>query len=246
MRYFFIIIVMSFIFSFNAKARTLYWFSASAVRKSSEKIAALFNKTHKNRVVVIAGGTGQILQQMILSKKGDIYTCLDSKFFKIAQKRGLVLRYLKFIKLTPVFGISKASEKKINTFDDLLKKGVSIAAGNPKTMALGKTYIYILNKLPKEVRQKLRHNVKIEAINISQIVNYIKMNSVDAGLIFASVAKINSIKYISIPARYNHIKTGYLIKMKFGKNAIAKDELFNFIEKHINVYKQYGYEVICK
>ena len=238
--------VFLILFSYSARSTQLYWFSASAVKKPSQKIADMFNKTHSDKVVVIAGGTGQILQQMILSKKGDIYGCLDPKFFKMAQKKGLVESYVKFIKLIPVFGVSKEAEKRIRSFKDILKKGIKIAAGNPKTMALGKTYLYILNKLPENMRQKLKNNVKIEAINISQIVNYIKMNSVDAGLIFAAVAKINNIQYVSIPKQYNKIKTGYLAEMKFGKNQKAKNRLFNFILKHLNVYKQYGYKIPVK
>ncbi len=234
------------LFSYSAHSTQLYWFSASAVKKPSQKIAKMFNKTHSDKVVVISGGTGQILQQMILSKKGDIYGCLDPKFFKMAQKKGLVESYIKFIKLVPVFGISKEAEQKIHSFNDIFKKGVRIAAGNPKTMALGKTYLYILNRLPENLRQKLKNNVKIEAINISQIVNYIKMNSVDAGLIFAAVAKINDIKYVSIPKQYNKIKTGYLTEIKFGNNQKAKDKLFNFILKHLNIYKQYGYQILVK
>ncbi len=246
MRYLLLLLMSVFVFSFNSYAYTLFWFTGAAVKKPSQKIAEMFNKTHSDKVVVIAGGTGQILQQMILSKKGDIYGCLDPKFFRMAQKKGLVESYVKFIKLIPVFGVSKEAEKRIRSFKDILKKGIKIAAGNPKTMALGKTYLYILNKLPENMRQKLKNNVKIEAINISQIVNYIKMNSVDAGLIFAAVAKINNIQYVSIPKQYNKIKTGYLAEMKFGKNQKAKNRLFNFILKHLNVYKQYGYKIPVK
>ncbi len=241
-------ILFAFVFSLfllnSAHAYQLYWFTGAAVKKPTQKIADMFNKTHKNKVAVIAGGTGQVLQQMILSKKGDIYGCMDSKFFKMAQKKGLIVKYIKFVRLTPVFGLAKDAENKIHSFKDLLKRGVSIAAGNPKTMALGKTYVYILNRLPKNKRNALKRNVKIEAINISQIVNYIKMGSVDAGLIFDAVAKINRLKYISIPKQYNRIKTGYLAEMIFGKNRKAKDELFRFIENHLNIYEQYGYKVI--
>ncbi len=228
----------------KAKAEQLYWFTGAAVKKPTQEIAKLFNKTHKNKVSVIAGGTNQVLQQMILSKKGDIYGCMDSKFFKIAQSKGLIVKYVKFVRLIPVFGVSKDAENKIKVFKDLFKSGVGIAAGNPKTMALGKMYMYILSKLPLNMRRKMKRNVKIEAINISQIVNYIKMGSVDAGLLFKAVAKVNHIQYISIPNRYNHIKTGYLAEMVFGKNEKDKDKLFDFILRHLYIYKKYGYEVI--
>lgn len=234
-----------FMLFFNlSNAATLYWFCASAVKKPSEKIASMFNKTHKDKVSLITGGTGQILEQMILSNKGDVYACMDSKFFKMAKSKKITSGYIKFLKLTPVFGVSSQAKEKIKGFNDIFKKGVKIAAGNPRTMALGKTYLYILKKLPKKMENNLKKNVEVEAINISQIVNYIKMNSADAGILFKAVAKVNKIKYIRIPEQYNRIKTGYLIKMKFTSNKKLQNELFNFIIKHLDVYEQYGFEVI--
>ncbi len=244
MRYIALVIFMVAYLSCGLQAHTLYWFTGAAVKKPTEEIAKLFNKTHKDKVIVIAGGTGQVLQQMILSKKGDIYGCMDEKFFKLAESKGLVVRYRRFLRLTPVFGVAERAIGKIKGFPDLLKNGVKIAAGNPKTMALGKTYLYILSKMPEKEREELKKNVIIEAINISQIVNYIKMNTVDAGLLFGATARVNRIKYISIPGRYNRIKTAYLVEMVFDKNRKIRDELFNFILKHLNIYKKYGYRVI--
>ncbi len=244
LKLFLISAISVFLLACTTKAAQLYWFTGAAVKKPTEEIAKMFNETHKDKVVVIAGGTGQVLQQMILSKKGDVYGCMDPKFFKVAYSKGLVVRYKKFLKLTPVFGVSQEAQGKIKNFYDLLKKGVTIAAGNPKTMALGKTYLYILSKLPEKMRKELKRNVKIEAINISQIVNYIKMNTVDAGILFGATARVNHIKYVEIPKKYNKIKTAYLVEMVFDKNKKAKDELYNFILNHLNIYKKYGYRVM--
>ncbi len=240
-----ILIIFCMVFAaFSASASQLFWFVSAAIEKPSKEIANMFNVAHDDKVIVIPGGTGQVLQKMILSKKGDIYGCIDEKFFKMAQTKGIIKKYVKFIKLTPAFGL--ASGVGIKSFDDLMKPGVVIAAGNPKTMALGKTYMHILNRLPKDKREKFEKNVKIQAVNISQIINYINTNSVDAGLIFDAVAKYNDMKYIEIPKQYNQIKIGYLAEIVFGKNLKAKNELFDFIVKHFNIYKQVGFEIIYK
>ncbi|WP_025270526.1 molybdate ABC transporter substrate-binding protein [Hippea sp. KM1] len=243
MRKAFIVFILT-LFARTAFSYQLYWFSSAAIKKPSQKIAKLFNKTHKDKVILINGGTGQVLQQMILSKKGDIYTCIDPKFFKIAQKKGLVLGFERFIRLTPVMGLSQKGKQKIKNFKDLFKDNIKIAAGNPKTMALGKTYFHILNKLPIEMASKLKSNVKVEAINISQIINYLKQNTVDAGLVFKSTAKINGFDYVEIPKEFNQIKKGYIAKISFTKNKKAQNELYNFILNHLNIYTQFGFDVI--
>ncbi len=240
----FIVLILLILYSNLSNAYTLYWFCAAAIKKPSKEIAKLYNKAHKNKVLVIFGGTGQILQQMILSKKGDIYSCMDSHFFSQAESNHLVVKYKKFMRLTPVFALSKKGENKIKTFNDLLKPNVSIAGGNPKTMALGKTYTFIIKKLPKKLSLKLKNNTRVFAINISQIVNYLKISAVDAGIVFKSVAKINKLSYIQIPNKYNQIKTGYLLEMVYGKNKKAKEELFNFILDHSYLYKKYGFELL--
>ncbi|AEA34276.1 molybdate ABC transporter substrate-binding protein [Hippea maritima] len=232
------------LFTKTAFCYQLYWFSSAAIKKPSQKIAELFNKTHKDKVVLINGGTGQVLQQMILSKKGDIYTCIDPKFFKIAQEKGLILEYTSFIKLTPVIGLSQKGQNKIKTFNDIFKNGITIAAGNPKTMALGKTYMHILNKLSSRMATKLKNNVKVKAINISQIINYLKQDTVDAGLVFKSTAKINGFDYVEIPKEFNQIKKGYIAKISFSKNKKAQDDLYRFILNHPNIYTQFGFDVI--
>jgi molybdate transport system substrate-binding protein len=246
MKRFIIVFVSIFCFFSNVYAGDLYWFVSAGIKKPSNKIVQMFNESHSDKVVVISGGTGAILQQMILSKKGDIYGCIDEKFFQLAKSKGIVGEYTKFLELTPVFGISKKSSKNINSFKDLINKNVKLAVGNPKTMALGKTYMYILKKLPKDMAKRLKKNITIKAINISQIVNYIKMGNVDAGMLFDAVAEMNGIKYIAIPRQYNQIKTGYIAKMNFAENKKVSDELFRFILKNLNVYRQFGFKVTLK
>jgi len=239
-----IILTIFLTISYSSYSATLYWFCAAAVKKPSEEIVKLFNKTHKDKVLFIAGGTGQVLQQMILSKRGDIYTCLDSNFFNQAKQKHLIVKYTKFLRLIPVFGLSKTGEARIHSFNDLFKPGIKIAGGNPKTMALGKTYKLIMDRLDKTRAKRLKMNTKVYAINISQIVNYLKMSVVDAGIVFKSVAYINHFKYVTIPKNINQVKTGYLIEMKYSKNKKAQLELYKFILGHLNIYKKYGFTVM--
>ncbi len=228
----------------ETKATSLYWFCSAAAKKPSLEIAKLFNKTHKDKVFLIAGGTGQVLEQMRLSKRGDVYLCLDEKFFTMAKRMGIVLKYKKILKMTPVFGISKRGENRIKSFGDLFRNGVKIAGGNPKTMALGKTYMILEKRLTNKLSKALKKNTAVYAINISQIINYLKLSVVDAGILFKSIAKMNNFKFIEIPNRYNQTKTGYLAEISYGKNREAKDELFRFILSHIQVYSQCGFTVI--
>jgi len=59
-------------------------------------------------------------------------------------------------------------------------------------MAMGKTfYKKIMPTLKDKDKEKLKKNITIDPVNISQTVNYLKSNTVDAGLLYDSTAKAN-------------------------------------------------------
>ncbi|WP_025270525.1 molybdate ABC transporter substrate-binding protein [Hippea sp. KM1] len=245
MRYFVWVSVFILSFSFTSFAQTLYWFTGAGIKKPAQVIAKAFNKTHKNKVVIIAGGSGQVLNQIIQSKRGDIYTLVDVDFLKKAQRFRAISGYKKILKLTPIFLLSKDGEKKIKSFYDLAKDDIRIAGGNPRAMCLGKTFKQIISKLPSKMASKIQKNIAVRCLNVFQIVGYVKEGVVDAGIVLdKALIKNTHLKYITIPQRYNVNRYGYVALVSYSKNKKAQEELYNFILKHLYVYKKFGFEVI--
>ncbi len=246
MKYFAVFIcALSFMFSLNATAYTLYWFSGAGIKKPAEIIASMFNKTHKDKVVIISGGSGQVLNEMIETKKGDIYSLVDSNFLHKAIKNHIVIKYKKFLKLTPIFALSKNGEKKIENFYDLSKHGIKIAGGNTKTICLGKTFQAVIDKLPKNMSSEIEKNVVVRCLNVFQILGYVKNNSVDAGIILDRTLLNNTgLHFINIPKQYNVNKYGYLCLISYSKHKKEAKKLYNFVIKHLNIYQKCGFKVI--
>lgn len=245
MRYLFIVCAFIFAFSFRTSAYTLYWFTGAGIRKPAQKIATMFNKTHTDKVRIISGGSGQVLNEMLGTKKGDVYTLVDANFLHRAMKNRIIIAHKRFLKLTPVFALSKAGEKKIKNFYDLFKSGIKIASGNPKAMCLGKVSNYIMNKLPKDMSVKMNQNIAVKCLNVSQIIGYAKNSAVDAGIVLdKALIKKFGLSYINIPKQYNMNKYGYLTLISYSKQKSKAKKLFNFILQNLDVYKKYGFEVI--
>jgi len=245
MRYLFIVCAFIFAFSFKSSAYTLYWFTGAGIKNPAQKIAKMFNKTRVNKVIVISGGSGQVLNEMLETKKGDVYTLVDASFLHRAMKNHIIIAHKRFLKLTPVFALSKAGEKKIKNFYDLFKSGVKMASGNPKAMTLGKVSNYIMDKLPKDISVKMNQNIAVRCLNAFQIIGYVKNSAVDAGIVLdKALIKKFGLSYINIPKQYNMNKYGYLTLISYSKRKGKAKELFNFILKHLDVYKKYGFEVI--
>ena len=244
MRYLLLLLMSVFVFSFNSYAYTLFWFTGAGIKNPAQKIAAIYNKTHKNKVAVIAGGSGQVLNEMIEAKKGDIYTLVDSIFLKKALKHKVVLQYKKLLKLTPVFVLSESGKQKIKNFYDLANKGITIAGGNTKAMCLGKTFEEIMSKIPEHLSRRMNKNITIRCLNVFQIIGYAKEDSVDAGIVLdRALIKKTGLKYVNIPKKYNVNRYGYLTLVAYSKYKKAAEELFEFVWQHRNIYKQYGFNL---
>ncbi|AEA34275.1 extracellular solute-binding protein family 1 [Hippea maritima DSM 10411] len=245
MRYSVLVFMFILFFSFECHSYTLYWLTGAGIKRPAQMIAKAYNETHKDKVVIIAGGSGQVLNQIIQSKRGDIYTLVDVDFLNRAKRFNAISTYKKILKLTPIFLLSRIGEKKIGNFYDLSKVGTKIAGGNPKAMCLGKTFEQIMSKLPSELANKIQKNIRIRCLNVFQIVGYVKEGVVDAGIVLdKALIKSTHLKYITIPQKYNVNRYGYVALVSYSKHKEAAKELYNFILTHLYVYKNYGFEVL--
>ncbi len=228
----------------NLHGAEVYLYAASSLNKPVSEIAEKFNKEFSNiKAVLITGGSGQLLNKIIFSKKADVYIPASEFFLKKAIESDIVVDHKSLIYQTPVFGLSAKSNKNIRDFNDLVEKNIKIAFGRQNTMALGKIYAVIEKKLPKNIADKLRNKKSVEAINVSQIVNYLKSGVVDAGILFDSTAKINGLKYVKIPDEYNRkIKVSAAL-LNSGKRLTNSKKLFNFILENKKIFKKYGFEI---
>ena len=227
----------------SAYAYELYWYIGSAFIKPSKKVASIFQKQNRNiKITIISGGSQILLQKIILSKKGDIYLPAAKHYEKIARKKGIVIYSRDFIEQIPVFGISKKASNKIDNIYDLCGKNIKIALGNEKTMALGRIYSKIEEKMPENLSKCILKNCVIKATNVAQIANYIKMNIVDAGILFSSVANVFKFKIINIPQKFNVIDKAPLILLKFSTNKKIAEKFLNFIINNRKIFENYGYK----
>ena len=231
------------IFTIQLSAEEIFWYVGAAFVKPAKEIAVQFeNKFNNSEVVIISGGSQILLQKIILSKKGDIFLPGGKHYGKLAKNKGLVIYSKNFIEQVPVFALSEKGSEKIKIFSDIYKKNIKIALGNEKTMALGKIYLKIREKMPARIRNSIDNKCIIKGTDVSQIANYIKMNIVDAGTIFKSVAKVFHLKFIEIPAQYLVIDNGPLIMLKLSKNKKLSEKFFNFIISKKGIFQKYGYK----
>ncbi len=227
-----------------ASATDLYWYLASSMIKPGKEIVRLFNnEKHPFQVILISGGSGQLLAKISSSHKGDLYTPAAMNYVQHVKKIDLLGSFVPLVVQTPVFALSASGKQKISSWDDLTTPGIRIGLGNPKTMALGKSYERIKEKMGAQLTAQIAVNKVVEGVNVSQIFNYLKTDIIDAGITFDSTARAGNLDYIHIPAAYNHKETAPLIRLTNGENRENTTLFTEFIFANMGVFEKYGFTV---
>ena len=238
-------IVASTLFSRPVSAADLYWYLAASMTKPGKEMVETFNRgDHPFTVILITGGSGQLLSKITAAGKGDLYTPAAMSYVAKAERLGLLKSHRPLIVQTPVFALSANGRQKIHNWSDLTKPGIRIGLGNPRTMALGRSYLQIQEKMGPELTARFTRNKVVEAVNVSQVINYLNADIVDAGIAFDSTARANNLSYIEIPEPYNHQEIAPLIRLKSEANEEDTNLFIDFIRNNIAIFVKHGFRPV--
>lgn len=123
-------------------------FAGAASKPPTEEAARVFEKKTGVKVNVTFGGSGFVLSQMTLAKKGDIYFPGSSDYMEIAKKKGLVFPETErnIVYLVPAINVQKGNPKGIKSLRDLTKPGLRVAIANPVGVCVGLYAVEIVEK----------------------------------------------------------------------------------------------------
>jgi len=145
-----------------------------------EEIAARFEREKGIRVHMIFGGSGTLLSQIELSKKGEIYLPGSPDYIIIAERKKLIRKNSDRIVayLVPAMITPAGNPANIHSLEDLTRPGIRVGIGNPETVCLGLYGIELLekNKLLKQVMK----NVVTFGGSCSKTANLAALSKVDA------------------------------------------------------------------
>jgi len=63
-------------------SKDIYWYLAASMTKPAKEIVARFNEEHKDKILLITGGSGELLSKIYAAKRGDLYTPAEESFLK--------------------------------------------------------------------------------------------------------------------------------------------------------------------
>jgi molybdate transport system substrate-binding protein len=158
-------------------------FAGAAGKPPTEEAAKAFQKKTGVKVDLVFGGSGFVLSQMILGKKGDIYFPGSSDFMEIAKKKGAVFPETdrKVVYLAQAINVQKGNPKKIRNLRDLTRPGLRVAIANPEGVCVGLYAVETIEKVfsPAE-KAAFRKNLVNYTESCEKTATAVSLKAVDA------------------------------------------------------------------
>jgi molybdate transport system substrate-binding protein len=158
-------------------------FAGAASKPATEGVIDSYKKKFGISVDVIFGGSGFVLSQMKLAKKGDLYFPGSSDFMEKAKKEGLVFPETEkiVVYLVPAINVQKGNPKGIHSLKDLTHRGVRVAIANPEQVCVGTYAVEIIEKNLTPLQKKaFKNNLVNYTESCEKTATVVSLKGVDA------------------------------------------------------------------
>jgi molybdate transport system substrate-binding protein len=160
-------------------------FAGAASKPATEEAVKIFQERFGTPVDVVFGGSGFVLSQMKLTKKGDLYFPGSSDFMEVAKKQGLVFPETEklLVYLIPAINVQKGNPKRIYSLKDLTGEGIRVAIANPEMVCVGTYAVEVVEKnLTPAEKNKFKKNLVNYTESCEKTATVISLKAVDAVL----------------------------------------------------------------
>ena len=167
----------------QSSSKRILVFAGAASKPATEDAVKLFQEKTGISVDVSFGGSGFVLSQMKLTKKGDLYFPGSSDFMEVAKKEGLVFPETEriVVYLIPAINVQKGNPKRISSLKDLTKDGIRVAIANPEFVCVGTYAVEIIEKnLTPLEKERFKKNLVNYTESCEKTANAISLKAVDA------------------------------------------------------------------
>ncbi|NCB40237.1 MAG: extracellular solute-binding protein [Erysipelotrichia bacterium] len=177
-----VMFILSAFVTAYAEEHLLFMAGAAAAPVVEELAKAFENKTGV-KVDVSVGGSGMLLSQIKLAKKGDVYFPGSIDFIDQARREGHIdeSTITPIVYLVPSINVQRGNPKGIRNLKDLCQPGLKIAIANPESVCLGVFGTELFEKhFTVEEKQALRKNLVTYTESCEKTATAISLKAVDA------------------------------------------------------------------
>lgn len=155
-------------------------FVGSATKPAIEEAASVFETQSGSKVLMHFGGSGKMLSEMKLGRRGDLYLPGSSDFMELAKREKLVMpdTEKRVAYLIPAINVPAGNPKGIRTLADLARPGLRVGIARPDSVCVGLYAAEVLERAG--LADKVRPNIVTHAESCEKTAQLVVLGTVDA------------------------------------------------------------------
>jgi molybdate transport system substrate-binding protein len=230
-----------FLFTSCGDKNSLDILTAAGLKEPFQHIVEKYRKEHPEvSLNVVYAGSGSLLVKL-QKGFGDLYIPAAVSYMYTAERNKLIdPETVKVVAYhEPVLVVRKGIP--INSVEDLIKlKGIKIGISDPREAAIGKITYEILKAMG--LWKSISKKVVVKTPTVNQLVLYLKEGQIDAAVIWKELAlKLKGFKIVEFPEKFKRLEAIPVGVSTFAKNRKLAVEFENFLLRHREVFKNYGF-----
>ena len=233
----------------HASSRSLMIFAGAASKPPTEEAARLYRQNKGIEVHLTFGGSGFVLSQMKLARRGDVYFPGSSDFMERAKKENLVLGDTERIVtyLIPALNVQKGNSRNIRSLKDLARPGLRLGIADPETVCVGTYAVEVIEKnLNSMEKERLRRNLATTVESCEKTANIIALKTVDAVIGWRVFGHWDPARIETVLLRPEEIpRIGYIpaaVSVFTGDRALAEDFIRFLLSSRVQeIFRKHGY-----
>ena len=155
-------------------------YSGAGLKKPMEEIKTAYESNHDVAIEYVYAGSAQLLAQIQLSGKGDVFIVGSEEVYKDAQIKKLAGTPELVAHHTPCIAVQKGNPKHILSLEDMAKPGITVILGDPKANAIGLSAQKIIEK---NKLSGITANTVAETATVNELVLQLAMGQADAAIV---------------------------------------------------------------
>jgi len=227
----------------------LMMYCAAGQRLVVEEIAADYKRQFGEEIQIQAGGTQSLLAQIELTKTGDLFLAADDQFIDLARKKGLIEETIPVATQVPVIAVRKGNPKQIKSIQDLLRKDVKVALGNPDQAAIGDLTRRLLKKSGQW--DALEQHITDQGVfqsTVNEAANSVQLGASDAAVVWDNTLdRYPTLETVHVPeldAGLAHVTLAVLKSSRRPTSALKFARYLTAADKGLEVFKKHGFKVV--
>lgn len=231
-------------------AQTLTVYCGAGLMHPMDDLKARFEKAHQDVTLqMIYAGSGELFGMIATRKEGDVFIPGADKYTQDAVEKGFVtadsVRDLCFH--VPVILVPGDNPGKVESLDDLARKGLRVGLADAKAAAIGKTGRALLKK--NNLLEPVVANCVVQPSTTNQLLIYTATGQVDAVIAWEDQAlwgqAKGKVQVVRIPSSRNVIKTIPAAVVSFSQQKDLAQELVDYIssDEGKSVWSEWGFPV---